>query len=60
MGDLENKAVKKVMVDPLYYSKALTGVDSIKREIYGMIKINCKNSLQVYGVFQNKKIPFLF
>ena len=52
-GDLENKAVKKVMVDPLYYSKALTAVDSIKREIYGMVKINCKNSLQVYGVFQN-------
>ena len=52
-GDLENKAVKKVMVDPLYYSKALTAVDSIKREIYGMVKTNCKNSLQVYGVFQN-------
>jgi len=53
-GDLENKAVKKVMVDPLYYSKSLTAVDSIKREIYGMIKINCENSLKVYGVFQNK------
>jgi serine/threonine protein kinase len=28
-------------------------VDSIKREVYGMVKINCENSLQVYGVFQN-------
>ena len=35
-GDIENKAVKKIIADPKYYSKALTAVDSIKREVYGM------------------------
>ena len=54
-GDIENKAVKKIIADPKYYSKALTAVDSIKREVYGMTKIKCENSLKVYGVFQNKE-----
>ena len=52
-GDLENKAVKKVMADPKYYSKALTAEDSIKREVYGMTKVDCNHSLKVYGVYQN-------
>ena len=54
-GDLENKAVKKIFADPKYYSKILTAEDSIKREVYGMKKINCENSLKVYGVYQNKE-----
>ena len=52
-GDLENKAVKKVMADPKYYSKSLTAEDSIKREVYGMTKVDCDHSLKVYGVYQN-------
>ena len=52
-GDLENKAVKKVMADPKYYSKSLTAEDSIKREVYGMTKVDCNHSLKVYGVYQN-------
>ena len=52
-GDLENKAVKKIIADPKYYSKALTAEDSIKREVYGMTKVNCNHSLKVYGVYQN-------
>jgi len=54
-GDIENKAVKKIIADPKYYSKTLTAVDSIKREVYGMTKIKCENSLKVYGVFQNEE-----
>ena len=52
-GDLEKKAVKKIIADPKYYSKKLTAEDSLKREIFGMTKIDCDNSLKVYGVFQN-------
>ena len=52
-GDLENKAVKKIMADPKYYSKVLTAEDSIKREVYGMTKVDCNHSLKVYGVYQN-------
>ena len=52
-GDLENKAVKKIIADPKYYSKALTAEDSIKREVYGMTKVDCNHSLKVYGVYQN-------
>ena len=52
-GDMENKAVKKVMADPKYYSKSLTAEDSIKREVYGMTKVDCNHSLKVYGVYQN-------
>ena len=54
-GDLENKAVKKIFADPKYYSKVLTAEDSIKREVYGMKKINCENSLKVYGAYQNNE-----
>ena len=50
-GDLENKAVKKIVADPKYYSKSLTAEDSIKREVFGMTKVNCENSLKVYGVY---------
>ncbi len=53
-GDLNNKAVKKIVADPKYYSKKLTAEDSIKREVYGMTKVNCPNSLKVYGVYQNE------
>ena len=52
-GDLENKAVKKIFADPKYYSKKLTAEDSIKREVFGMKKVNCANSLKVYGIYQN-------
>ena len=54
-GDLKNKAVKKIFADPKYYSKKLTAEDSIKREVYGMSRIKCPNSLKVYGVYQNKE-----
>ena len=54
-GDIENKAVKKIFADPKYYSKKLTAEDSIKREVYGMSRIKCPNSLKVYGVYQNKE-----
>ena len=54
-GDLENKAVKKIFADPKYYSKVLTAEDSIKREVYGMSRVNCPHSLKVYGVYQNKE-----
>ena len=54
-GDLENKAVKKIFADPKYYSKKLTAEDSIKREVFGMKKINCNNSLKVFGVYQNEE-----
>ena len=54
-GDLENKAVKKIFADPKYYSKKLTAEDSIKREVFGMKKINCDNSLKIYGVYQNNE-----
>ena len=59
-GDIENKAVKKIIADPKYYSKALTAVDSIKREVYGMKKIKCENSLKVYAVYQNKEQNIFF
>ena len=59
-GDLENKAVKKILVDPTYYSKKLTAVDSIKREIYGMTKAQCDNSLKQYGVYQNSSKNMFF
>ena len=52
-GDIENKAVKKIFADPKYYSKVLTAEDSIKREVFGMKKVNCDNSLKIYGVYQN-------
>ena len=54
-GDIENKAVKKIYADPKYYSKKLTAEDSIKREIFGMKKINCNNSLKIYEFYQNKE-----
>ena len=52
-GDLENKAIKKIFADPKYYSKKLTAEDSIKREVFGMLKVNCDNSLKIYGVYRN-------
>ena len=54
-GDLENKAVKKIFADPKYYSKILSAEDSIKREVFGMKKVNCDNSLKVFGVYQNNE-----
>ena len=54
-GDLDKKAVKKIIADPKYYSKKLTAEDSIKREVFGMAKVNCENSLKVYGVYQNNE-----
>jgi len=59
-GDIENKAVKKIIADPKYYSKVLTAEDSIKREVYGMKKINCPHSLKVYGAYQNEEKNIFF
>ena len=59
-GDIENKAVKKIIANPKYYSKSLTAVDSIKREVYGMKKIKCENSLKVHAVYQNKDQNIFF
>ena len=59
-GDIENKAVKKIIADPKYYSKSLTAVESIKREVYGMKKIKCENSLKVYAVYQNNSQNIFF
>ena len=39
-----------------FYDKellTLTAEDSIKREVYGMTKVDCNHSLKVYGVYQN-------
>ena len=51
----KDKAVKKIVLDPLIYSKKLTIIDSVKREVFGMVKCACKHAIKCYDVFQNKK-----
>ena len=52
--DFENKAVKKIMSNPKIYSAKLTIVDSVKREVFGMIKCACKHTVKLYEVYQNQ------
>ena len=52
--DSEHKAVKKIMSNPKIYSAKLTIVDSVKREVFGMIKCACKHTVKLYEVYQNQ------
>ena len=52
--DDKNKAVKKIMLNPKIYSAKLTIVDSVKREVFGMLKCACKHTVQLFDVFQNE------
>ena len=45
--DEKNKAVKKIMSNPKIYSTKLTIVDSVKREVFGMIKCACKHTVKL-------------
>ena len=49
----KGKAVKKIMLDPMIYSAKLTIVDSVKREVFGMVKCECKHAIKLYEVLQN-------
>ena len=49
----KDKAIKKIMLDPLIYSTKLTIVDSVKREVFGMIKCECKHTIKLYDIYQN-------
>ena len=51
--DKEHKAIKKIMSNPKIYSAKLTIVDSIKREIFGMVKCASKHTIKVYDLIQN-------
>ena len=51
--DDKNKAVKKIMSNPKIYSTKLTIVDSVKREVFGMIKCACKHTVKLFEVYQN-------
>ena len=44
----KDKAVKKIVLDPLIYSKKLTIIDSVKREVFGMVKCACKHAIKCY------------
>ena len=52
--DDKHKAVKKIMSNPKIYSAKLTIVDSVKREVFGMIKCACKHTVKLYEVYQNQ------
>ena len=52
--DDQHKAVKKIMSNPKIYSAKLTIVDSVKREVFGMIKCACKHTVKLYEVYQNQ------
>ena len=53
-NDDKNKAVKKIMSNPKIYSAKLTILDSVKREVFGMLKCACKHTVKLYEVFQNQ------
>lgn len=53
--DPDNKAIKKIMVNPKIYSKALPIEESVKREYYGMKICECEHIVKVYGVYKNKE-----
>ena len=50
----KDKAVKKIMLDPLIYSTKLPILNSVKREVFGMIKCSCDHTIKLYEVLQNK------
>ena len=52
--DNEHKAKKKIMSNPRIYSAKLTIVDSVKREIFDMIKYACKHTVKLFEVYQNQ------
>ena len=58
--DDKNKAVKKIMSNPKIYSAKLTIVDSVKREVFGMIKCACKHTVKLYEVYQNQAMDNFF
>ena len=58
--DDKNKAVKKIMSNPKIYSAKLTIVDSVKREVFGMIKCSCKHTVKLYEVYQNQAMDNFF
>ena len=50
----KDKALKKIMADPLIYSSKLTILDSVKREVFGMVKCACNHTIKLYELYQNK------
>ena len=50
----KDKAVKKIMLDPLIYSTKLPILNSVKREVFGMVKCACSHTIKLYEVLQNK------
>ena len=50
----KDKAIKKIMLDPLIYSQKLNIVDSVKREVFGMVKCACKHTIKLYEIYQNQ------
>ena len=52
--DNEHKAIKKIMSNPRIYSAKLTIVDSVKREVFGMMKCACKHTVKLFEVYQNQ------
>ena len=52
--DDKNKAVKKIMSNPKIYSTKLPILDSVKREVFGMIKCACKHTVKLFEVYQNQ------
>ena len=52
--DDKNKAVKKIMSNPKIYSAKLTILDSVKREVFGMLKCACKHTIKLFEVYQNQ------
>ena len=50
----KDKAIKKIMLDPLIYSHKLTIIDSVKREVFGMVKCACKHTIKLYEIYQNQ------
>ena len=48
------------MSNPKIYSAKLTIVDSVKREVFGMIKCACKHTVKLYEVYQNQAMDNFF
>ena len=53
-GDIEKKAIKKISLNPKIYSAKLTIVDSVKREIYGLLRCACEHSVKLLNAFQSQ------
>ena len=56
----KTKAIKKIMLDPLIYSQKLTIVDSVKREVFGMVKCESKHTIKIFDVFQNSAVDSFY